>query len=160
MLWAHSISFASGTQYLLCEGFWEATTLKTRLHLRCPEEKSLLWLTVHFVIPFLIQFNFLHDFRSYRADIYTSVTMHLLRLESKATLLLFSYSSLLKRWFVTPVPNSCSYRLRCGGLQKHAWLPKLGSMATTKSVINSLEFKVQTAPRQRYTFNNFHTTFE
>ena len=90
--------------------------------------------------------------RSYIADIYTSVTMHLLRLESKATLLLFSYSSLLKRWFVTPVPNSCSYRLRCNGLQKHSWLPKLGSMVTTKSIIYSLKSKVQTAPQMQVYF--------
>ena len=73
--------------------------------------------------------------RSYIADIYTSVIMHLLWLKSQATLLLFSYKSLLKRWFVTPVSNSCSYRLRCDGLQKHAWLPKSGNMVTTKSLI-------------------------
>ena len=57
-----------------------------------------------------------------------------------------------KRWFVTPVPNSCSYRLRCDCLQKHAWLPKFGSMVTTKSVINSLEVKVQTAPQTEVYF--------
>ena len=112
--------------------------------------------------------------RSCIADIYTSVTMHLLRLKSQPTLLLFSYSSLLKRWFVTPVPNSCSYRLRCDGLQKHApytywglnhrlhcsysaiqkhaWLPKLGSMVTTESIIYSLKGKVQTAPHMQVYF--------
>ena len=127
MLWEHYIFLHLVYNTFCVKGFERQQLSKPDYICNVESKNPFFWLTVHFLILFLIQFNFWMILWK-KADIYMSVTMHLLWLKSQATLLLFSYSSLLKWWFVTPVPNSCSYRLSCDGLQKHAWLPKLGNM--------------------------------